>query len=239
MPKKLLMLAMMGLVGYAVLGCHDLLMSGTNDISDPANIDPADFVPVIDNAYFPLSPGTTYVYEGIGEDGVERIEVFIAHETKEILGVTTTVVRDTVTVDGEVVEDTYDWYAQDKDGNIWYFGEDSREYEDGEVVGMHGSWEAGVDGALPGILMLAHPQVGDVYRQEHYAGVAEDMAEVVSVTDSVSLAFGHYDHVLKTREWNPLESSAGEHKYYVLGIGLVLEVSVDGGERVQLMDIRY
>lgn len=239
MFKKLLMLTVAGLAGYAIMACQDLSMVGPGDIPDLANIDPADFVKIIDNAYFPLSPGTTYVYEGMTDDGLERIEVYVTPQTRQVMGVTTVVVRDTVTVDGELFEETYDWFAQDAAGNVWYFGEDSKEYEDGEVVSTQGSWEAGVGGALPGIIMLAHPQEGDLYRQEYYAGVAEDMAEVVSLSDSIAAPFGAFKHALKTREWNPLESGAGEYKYYVLGIGLVAEVKVSGGEQVQLIDIEY
>ena len=130
-------------------------------------IDPADFVDVINNPYFPITPGAKYIYEGETEDGLERIEVEILAETRDVMGVTTTVIRDTVYLDGELIEDTFDWYAQDKEGNVWYFGEDSKEYENGAVVNTKGSWEAGVDGAQPGLIMPANPQVGQTYRQEY------------------------------------------------------------------------
>ena len=122
---------------------------------DPYNpvIDSANFVATIDNPYFPLTPGTTFIYEGTTEKGPEHIEVNVTHDTKVILGVTCTAVRDTVTVDGELVEDTIDWYAQDTAGNVWYFGENSLSYEDGLIVSLEGSWMAGVDGAKPGIIM--------------------------------------------------------------------------------------
>ena len=239
MLKKLFMLAVIGLVGCTVLACQDLFMVDPGDIPDPSNINPADFVNIIDNAYFPLRPGTMYIYEGMTNDGLEYIEVYVTPQTRQVMGVTTTVVRDTVTVDGELFEETYDWFAQDAAGNVWYFGEDSKEYEDGEVVSIQGSWEAGVGGALPGIIMLAHPQVGDLYRQEYYAGVAEDMAEVLSLSDSITVPFGAFNHALKTREWNPLESDVGEYKYYVLGVGLVAEANISGGEQVRLIDIKY
>jgi hypothetical protein len=201
-------------------------------------IDPANFVEGIDNQYLPWTPGTTFIYEGETEDGLERIEVYVTHETRQILGVDCVVVRDTVWVDGELVEDTFDWYAQDRDGNVWYMGEDSKEFEDGEVVSSAGSWEAGVDGAQPGIIMEADPQIGDSYRQEYYAGEAEDMAEVLSLTESASVPYGSFDNLLMTNEWTPLEPGVAEHKYYAPGVGLILEVLVEGGsERVELVDI--
>lgn len=201
-------------------------------------IEPANFVEGVDNQYFPLTPGTTYIYEGETEDGTERIEVYVTHETKEILGVNCVVVRDTVSLDGELVEDTFDWYAQDKDGNVWYMGEDSKEYEDGEAVSTEGSWEAGVDGAMPGIIMEAKPLVGDSYRQEYYAGEAEDMGEVLSLTESATVPHGSFDNLLMTKDWTPLEPGIAEHKYYAPGVGVVLEVLVEGGsERVELVDV--
>ena len=143
-------------------------------------INPANFVTTIDNPLFPLTPGTTFIYEGQTEDGFEHDEVVVTHNTKVILGVTCVEVKDTVTVDGALEEQTLDWYAQDKAGNVWYFGENSLEYADGLVVGIGGSWTAGVDGAKPGIIMKAHPKVGDEYRQEFSVGTAEDMAKVIT-----------------------------------------------------------
>jgi len=202
-------------------------------------IDPADFVDRVDNRYFPLTPGTTFVYEGETEDGeAVRVEDYVTHETKQVLGVTCVVVRNRVIENGDLVEETFDWYAQDKDGNVWYFGEDAKEYEAGVVVSTEGSWEAGVDGAMPGIIMEANPQAGDLYRQEYYEGEAEDMAEVLSLTESASVTYGSFDNLLMTREWTPLELGVVEHKYYAPGVGLILEVMVEGGsERVELMEI--
>lgn len=201
-------------------------------------INPDDFVKVIDNSYFPLTPGTTFVYEGESEDETIRDEIFVTNETRTVMGVNTTVVRDREFADGELAEETFDWYAQDKDGNVWYFGEDSKEYEDGKVVSAAGSWEAGVDGAQPGIIMKGNPQIGDTYRQEYLAGEAEDMAEVLSLNDSVSVAYGSFENCLKTKEWTPLEPGIEESKYYAAGIGLVLEMAVKGGsEKLELVDI--
>jgi len=201
-------------------------------------IKPADFVAVITNQYLPLIPGTTFIYEGDDDGEHERNEVYVMHETKEILGVTCTIVKDTVWVDGELAEETLDWYAQDQAGNVWYFGEDSKEIENGIVVSTEGSWEAGVDGAKPGILMEGNPQIGDTYRQEYYWGEAEDMAEVLSLSESVTVSYGSYTNCLQTKEWNPLESGTSEHKYYAPGVGVVLEVMVEGGNgRVELISV--
>lgn len=202
-------------------------------------INPEDFVEEIDNPYFPLIPGTTFVYEGAGEEGETiRNEVTVTDETREVMGVTTTVVLDKEWKDEELIEETFDWYAQDKAGNIWYFGEDSKEYEDGKVVSTAGSWEAGLGGAQPGILIKGDPQVGDVYRQEYLEGEAEDMAEVLSFNESVTVAYGSFEDCLQTKEWNPLESDSEENKYYAPGVGLLLEVQVKGGEeRLELIEI--
>ncbi len=202
-------------------------------------INPEDFVEEIDNTYFPLIPGTTFVYEGEGEEGEAiRNEVSVTQDTREVMGVTTTVILDKVWVDEELAEETLDWYAQDKDANIWYFGEDSKDFEGGEVVSTAGSWEAGVGGAQPGILIEGDPQVGDVYRQEYLEGEAEDMAEVLSLNESVTITYGSFEDCLQTKEWNPLEPASEENKYYAPGVGLILEVQVKGGnERLELVEI--
>lgn len=195
-----------------------------------ADVDPNDFVREIDNPYLPLEPGTRLTYEGRGAEGAEEIVVEVTDETRKILGVTVTVVRDTVSRDGEVVEDTRDWFAQDREGNVWYFGEDSKELENGEVVSTEGSWEAGKDGARPGMVMKADPQVGDVYDQERAPGVAEDKGEVLSLDESVTVPYGSYDKVLKTKDTNPLEPDVVEHKFYAKGVGLLKEQEVKGGK---------
>lgn len=202
-------------------------------------IDPADFVEVIDNPYLPLTPGTTLVYEGTSDGERETTEVTTTDRTREIMGVTTTVVRDRVFVAGELAEDTFDWFAQDRHGNVWYFGEATRDFENGKFVGTGGSWEAGVDGAQPGIVMLADPQVGDSYRQEFYAGEAEDTAQVWALDQSVSVPNGSFDGVLVTEDRNPLEPKLLEHKFYAPGIGVVLERLIEGGREVlRLVDVR-
>jgi hypothetical protein len=198
------------------------------------DIDPANFVDRIDNPYLPFVPGATWVYES--EDGFERIEIEVLAETRVVMGITATVVRDTAYEDGEVVEDTYDWFAQDSEGNVWYLGEDTTEFEDGEPVSTAGAWEAGVDGAQPGIAMRANPAAGDAYRQEYYEGEAEDIAEVVRLDGSESVPFGDFDSLVVIKEWTPLEPDVAEHKYFAAGVGLVLEVKVAGEEgRVELI----
>ncbi|MEW6555362.1 MAG: hypothetical protein AB1384_13885 [Actinomycetota bacterium] len=203
-------------------------------------IDPADFVEGIDNQYLPLDSGTTFVYEGNTGEGLEHIEVEVTDEKKVVMGVQCTVVLDTVTIDGEVVEVTYDWYAQDKEGNVWYFGEDSKEYENGKPVNSAGSWEAGVDGALPGIVMRAQPEAGHEYRQEYYEGEAEDMAEVASLDETISLATGaSFSGCLKIKEWTPLEPGVVEFKYYAPDVGLILETAGESEtQRIELVEIR-
>jgi hypothetical protein len=204
-------------------------------------IDPGNFVTGIDNPFFPLQPGTTFVYEGQTEKGNERNEVAVTHETRVILGVTCVVVEDTVTVDGNVVEVTLDWYAQDRDGNVWYFGEDSKEYENGVVVSTAGSWEAGVDGAQPGIIMEANPLVGDTYRQEYYAGEAEDWARVLSLGEAATVPSGSYTDLLMTQEWSALDSPRViEHKYYARGVGFIFATTVQGGAgEIGLVEMRH
>ena len=203
-------------------------------------IDPANFVSEVDNPYFPLVPGTVLVYEGQSDGEREVVTVRVTRQTKEIMGVTAVVVRDTVEVAGEVHEDTFDWYAQDVDGNVWYLGEDTKEYEDGKVVSTEGSWEAGVDGALPGVIMPADPAVGLAYTQEHYAGEAEDKGKIVAVGERVSVPAGSFDEVLITEDWTPLEAAIREHKSYAPGVGVVFEEIVRGGEGVlRLVEIRH
>jgi hypothetical protein len=205
----------------------------------PVTIDPADFRETIDNPWFPLSPGTTWVYEGESDGERERNEVTVTAETKTILGVTCVVVRDIVLIDGEVVEDTLDWYAQDTEGNVWYFGEESKDYEDGELVSTEGSWEAGVDGAQPGIVMLAEPAVGDSYQQEYYVGEAEDKGKVVATGETVTVPYGTFEDVLVTEDINPFEPGKVEQKSYAPGIGLILAEYVQGGdERIELIEVR-
>lgn len=203
-------------------------------------IDPADFVATIDNPYMPFAPGTRYVFEGQSDGEKERGTVLVTTKTKEIMGVACTVVKDVVSVKGEIAEKTFDWFAQDRYGNVWYFGEDSTEYEDGKPASKEGSWEAGVGGALPGIVMLADPQVGERYRQEFYEGEAEDLAQVLELDASADVPYGSFESVLVTKDWTPLEPNLLENKYYAPGIGMVLEMAVKGAnERLELVEFSH
>lgn len=197
---------------------------------EPYPLDPADFVAEIDNPYWPMKPGYRWVYTETDEEGNEmQVDVTVTSDTKNILGISATVVHDVVTQDGDVIEDTFDWYAQDVDGNVWYLGEDTKESEDGVVVSTEGSWEAGVDGAQAGILVPANPEVGMAYRQEYYAGEAEDNGKVLALNEHVEVPYGAFDGCLQTEDTTPLEPDVLEHKYYCRDVGPVLAVDVASG----------
>jgi hypothetical protein len=207
------------------------------------SIDPANFVAVIDNRYFPLKPGTGFHYEGVAEDGKtpQTDDEIVTHQTKTIMGVEATVVRDTVSSRGKAIEKTFDWYAQDKNGNVWYMGEDSRELQHGKFVKVSDSWEGGVDGAEPGIIMPGNPQPGDEYRQEYYPHYALDQARVLGSGGQVKVPYGSYKDTLLTDETAPkLDPGVHEHKYYVAGVGDIKEQTVAGNhEQIQLVSITH
>lgn len=200
---------------------------------------PQAFADTIDNPYLPLVPGTTYIYRGVDEDGASLRNRFQVTElVAEIDGVATTVVRDREYVDGELVEDTRDYFAQDKAGNVWYFGEDSRDIEDGQVVSTDGSWRAGVDGAVAGIIMRARPGIGDAYQQENAPGIAEDEARVIGYGNKVKLSFATFGNCLKTEEFTALEPGNVENKFYAPGIGFIMSTKPDGtGDVLRLSEI--
>ncbi|HEV8605859.1 MAG TPA: hypothetical protein VGQ99_10860 [Tepidisphaeraceae bacterium] len=203
-------------------------------------IDPANFVQTVNNPYMPLLPGTTYVFKGVQDGKPAKGLTTVTHQTKVLMGVTTTQVHDRVYLKGKLIEDTLDWYAQDKDGNVWYFGEDSKEIENGQVVSTEGSWQAGVNGARPGIVMEAHPKVGDYYRQEFAGKVAADRAKVLNVNTRADVPFAAFSHVLQTKEFTELEPGVVEQKFYARGIGFVRSVMVKGGTEIfNLVAIRY
>ena len=207
---------------------------------EPVTLDPARFSTDIDNPYWPMVPGTRSVYREVDADGIEQtVVVTITTATREIAnGVTARVVRDSVFRGDELVEDTFDWYAQDSDGAIWYLGEDTAEFENGRSVSKEGSFEAGVDGAMAGVALPADPEPGDKYRQEYYRGQAEDEGEVMRTTELVDVPFGHYERVLTTRDTTPLEPGVVEYKFYARGVGPVMTVDVAGGSgREVLVDI--
>jgi len=195
------------------------------------------FVTELSNPYLAFAPGRVFRYENRLPEGVETDVVEVTRRTKTIMNVVTTVVHDVVSLEGEVTEDTYDWYAQDRDGNVWYFGEDSKELLNGVIVGTEGSWQAGVNGAEPGIVMLAAPAAGIRYQQEFADGMAEDMARVVRLDATVQQAYGSFPGVLETLEWSKLDPGVKENKYYAPGVGLLLETG-PRGERVELVSIK-
>ena len=203
---------------------------------DPV-IDPANFVTKIDNPYFPLPPGTTFVYEGQTADGFERDVFAVTHLTRMILGVPCVEVHDSVYLNGILSEDTRDWFTQDKEGNVWYFGENSTLVTRGLPTDLSGSWTGGIDSAKPGIVMEAHSAVGDFYRQEFSLANAEDLAQVVSLNESVVVPYGSFDHCLKTLESTPLSPGDLENKYYAPGVGNILTVDLATGERSALVAI--
>ena len=206
---------------------------------EPVALDPADFSADVTNPWFPQEPGTRWTYRETTEDGeVVRVVVTATAATREIAnGVTARVVRDTVTLDGEIIEDTLDWYAQDEDGTVWYLGEDTAEFEDGEITTREGSFEAGVDGAQAGVIMPASPEVGMSYRQEYYEGEAEDNGEVLALGEQAVVPAGDYDGLVKTADTTPLEPDVLEHKYYARGVGLVLTVDREAGGREELLSV--
>jgi len=199
---------------------------------DPAIV-PADFVAEVDHPLYPLPTGARWVYQA----GDERVVVEVLSERRTILGVAAVIVHDQGSVAGELIEDTFDWLAQDRAGNVWYMGEATQELDHGRVVSTEGSWEAGVDGAKPGILIPAAPAVGQPYRQEYSPCNAEDMGEVLATDASATVPTGSYTGCLKTRDFTPLEPAVDEEKYYCPGIGLVLTVDVGaGGAREELVE---
>jgi len=201
------------------------------------SFDPDSFVVRVDNPWFPLVPGMVFSFAGESDEGTETGTVEVTHDTKTILGVVTTVVHDRVVVGGTLAEETWDWYAQDRAGNVWYFGEDTREYQRGKVTSTEGSWEAGKDGAKAGIVMLARPRVGAMYRQEDAPGRAEDMAKVETFAASVQVPYGSFSGVLQTAEWEPRAPGNREFKYYVKGVGVVLEMDEHEQERIELVGV--
>ena len=205
-------------------------------------IDPADFTTRIDNPWWPMRPGSRWVYRETTPDGTaQRVVVTVTTKTRRIAnGVRARVVHDAVTEGGKPVEITDDWYAQDRCGNVWYLGEDTKEYENGKVVSTEGSFEAGVGGAQPGVIVPAKPTPGMRYRQEYWAGHAEDRGEVFSLSERAEVPFGYFrkGRILMTRDLNPLEPKVLEYKFYARGIGPVLAIGVSGGsDREEL--VRY
>ena len=195
-------------------------------------IDPADFGRKIDNRYLPFKPGTRTVAKGVAENGKtpQRDAQVVTDRKRKVDGVKCVVVRDTITSRGKPVERTFDWYTQDKHGNVWYFGENSKDYRHGHWVKNDGSWEAGVNGAQPGVMMLAHPKRGDAYRQEFYRGHAEDQAKVFGDFGLVKVPAGTYRHTIGTKETSRLEPGVVERKWYAPGVGEIKSQDVKGSK---------
>ena len=226
------------LVGLS--GCGD--DEAKNDAAPGAGaydpmIDPAEFSSstTIDNPFMPWVPGMELTYV---EDEVDTVRVVVTEDTKTIMGVECVVVHDELTdEDGVVVEDTYDWYAQDEFGNVWYFGEDTVEYDDAGNPDPAGSWEAGVDGALPGIVMPADAVPGEPYRQEFYEGEAEDWGQILEVDVDVAVLAGDYGECLITKDWSGLEPDVVENKWYCFGVGNVKAEVVEGGTGLEELKV--
>jgi hypothetical protein len=232
--------AALGALGPAALAGESSRNRRLPQGSEPVHLDPADFTVDIDNPYWPMQPGSTWVYTESEPGGpTQDVVVEVTNQTKQIAnGIEARVVIDTVSENGVPVEITEDWYAQDQDGNIWYLGEYVTNYENGEVVDHAGSFEAGVDGAQPGIAMPANPKPGLSYRQEYYKGEAEDKAAVITVgKERVEVPFGFFDkRVLMTRDLVPTEPKVQELKFYAPNVGPVLSVHTDGpGGRAALV----
>jgi hypothetical protein len=205
----------------------------------PKTLSPSDFVARIDNRWFPLKPGSRYRYKGHEGDEKTVDVVRVTQRTRRVLGVDTTVVHDVVSVDGKREEKTNDYYAQDRHGNVWYFGEATRTLDrHGHTVSKEGSFQAGRDGARVGVLIPGHPKVGQTGRQEYLKGEAEDEFKVLDLDARVSVPFVSSHHALRTKETTPLEPNVVDNKYYVRGVGCVREVTVKGPrERLKLVSL--
>jgi hypothetical protein len=210
--------------------------SGLPQGTKPVKLDPAEFTTNIDNPYWPMRPGSHWVYREVENGETQRVDVRVLDKTKVLAGITARVVHDQVTREGQVVENTYDWYAQDSHGNLWYLGEDTAEYENGKLKTKEGSWSAGVDGAEPGVVIPANPKQGMRYREEYYAGHAEDGAEVLSTRSQVQVPFGRFQNAMLTRNFSTIEPTVEEMKLYAKGVGPVMELLVSGGSgRTELL----
>ena len=198
---------------------------------------PSSFSPNVTNAWFPLRMGSVYRYRGVKDGEPSREVLKVTHRTRTIDDARCVVISDLLYLRGKLEERTRDYYTQDADGNVWYFGEDTAELDaNGKVKTREGTWHAGVDGAKPGIFMYAHPRVGQSAKQEDLSGRAEDHFQVLRRRASVTVPFKTFDSALLTKEWTPVEPGVLDHKYYARGIGTVLEQTVKGGnERNELV----
>jgi hypothetical protein len=203
--------------------------------AEQVRLDPANFTTEIDNPYWPLAPGSVWVYADRDASGARQRDVVrVLKRTKVVAGVRARVVHDRATQGSKLIEDTFDWYAQDRQGNVWYLGEATQSYDNGKAS-TAGSWEAGVGGAQPGILMPANPTPGQQYRQEYRKGTAEDHARVLSIDDQVQAPAGHFRNALLTKEFTRIEPNDLEYKLYAKGVGLVRAVGVSGDLSVEAL----
>jgi len=228
-------------LAIAVVGLAACGGSGGTSTSLPqgtkaVQLDPADFTTEIDNPYWPIRPGSHWVYREVEDGEVHRDDVTVTNETKTLGGIEARVVHDRVSQNGETLENTDDYYAQDSKGNLWYLGEDTAEYENGKLKTKEGSWTYGVDGAQPGVIVPASPKQGLQYREEYYKGHAEDAAEILSVHSQVQVPFGRYHEAVLTRNYSAIEPAVEEMKLYAKGVGPVMELLVSGGSgRTELL----
>ena len=238
MSKRFLIPSVATVVGALMAGGAAVSNARASTPDYEPVLDPANFVTVIDNPYFPLPVGRTLVYEGV-KDGQSQVDtVTVTDQTKVIEGITGRMVSDISTHDGALLEKTFDWYAQDKQGNVWYLGEDTTEYLPNGKTDTSGSWQAGVHDAEPGIIMEANPQIPDAYRQEYLVGQAEDTAWVVEVGGTVAVPYGRLRNTLKTLEATRVEPGLYDLKVYAPGIGIVLEQSLTGPTEIaQLVSV--
>ncbi len=235
--KAIAVLAAAALGGMIAMSIAPAGATPPSSTTNQPVFDPGNFVSVVDNPYFPLPVGRVLVYSGF-RDGVTQTDtVTVTNQTKVILGVTATVVSDVAKHGDTLLEQTSDWYAQDRDGNVWYLGEDTKAYLPHGKVDTSGSWEAGVNGAIPGIIMEGHPAIPDAYRQELLTGQAEDTAWVVNTTGTVKVAYGNVRNVLTTLEATRIEPGAYDTKIYGPGLGIVQEKALDGTEFAELVSV--
>jgi hypothetical protein len=207
-----------------------------------ATVPPAsEFSARVDNPWYPLKPGTVYTYRGVKDGHPARDVMTVTHRTRRIAGVRCVVIEDRLYLSGHLGERTTEWYSQDRQGNVWYFGEDTAELDaSGHITSTSGTWRAGVKGARPGIFMFAHPLVGRSAQQEYFKGQAEDHFRVLSLHASATVPYTASTQAMLTKEWTPLEPGTIDHKLYVRGIGTVLEQTIKGGnERNALTSVTH
>jgi hypothetical protein len=241
----------MRVISFIVLGAMLAFYSCKKDeVFDPARQPDTSYNPqitwsnfsnstTITNPYFPFDVGRVYIYESQTGEDMERTEVAFTDVEKTVMGIPCVVIRDRVYLNGQLIEDTHDWFAQDNEGNVWYMGEDVQNYNlDGTYRDSAGAWEAGIDDAKPGFMMLANPQAGMTYRQEYYFNHAEDEAQVEEVGLTISTPLGTYENCIRTKEWTDLEPDVLEYKFYAPHIGVIKTLNITDNEEANLIEIR-